>query len=626
MTQVSPLPQKLIGIAQPLGGADGTNVASDPAEDGPAFLELVEKSGGHADPRTDDTALMGAVQPAAAFIVFPPRSSFVRMAGIAVESFAAPPENAAGSTGIASDQTSEEIWRPGTTAPEPAASTPSLPALGPPVISILSDKPSALIEGAAPTSFSKAKAATQPDTMPGAVPDSDEGYESDLPSTALGLPETGVADAKRPTLPDPSAENMTTDRAAAGLPVNPPHQHDAIPPPPRLSCVQHVIAGSVQKPLLVDAPVRAPEPEQIAAFEAGLKPLHQPSEAGIQQDDHAGQALLEKQRGVTGDQVRVPSTDGVRLVDHGGQALPETPPSAVGRHRVHLPLDGMHLASQAAYGAPTKQPGAEEHLLRSLWLHPDAEPIADIADKPLDVAAEQDTPDLPPLRDPKPPVTQFMPTPLLGGAVAEQEGRPLPRDLVAPDMRSLEPSLRPEGHIPLRPKEPTVLATTVAFPENEEVVSGAVGDSLIRSTGSHPFRADAVPGSAPSPPAVHVQIVQAVAATTGGVTELCLAPDELGHIRIDMRDDGDRLIVMISAERPETLDLLRRNADQLATELRGAGHSSLDLNFGGWSDRETDRNPQEPTAAMQTQDAISPTSTLNGPANQPLPTGLYLRI
>jgi hypothetical protein len=127
---------------------------------------------------------------------------------------------------------------------------------------------------------------------------------------------------------------------------------------------------------------------------------------------------------------------------------------------------------------------------------------------------------------------------------------------------------------------------------------------------------------------VRVQIVQAIGSGGAQVTELRLAPEELGHVRIDMRHEGERLVMVVSAERPETLDLLRRHAPDLVADLRTTGHQGLDLSFGRWSGPSSD----ERTAAVATDE---PTPT--DPVRHNIPTaqepghllpanGLYLRI
>jgi flagellar hook-length control protein FliK len=68
--------------------------------------------------------------------------------------------------------------------------------------------------------------------------------------------------------------------------------------------------------------------------------------------------------------------------------------------------------------------------------------------------------------------------------------------------------------------------------------------------------------------------------------ELRLDPPELGRVAIDLRLDDGAVSASVSADRPETLDLLRRHADALQRELSGAGFDRATLSFG---DRSADR-------------------------------------
>ncbi|NUB44911.1 flagellar hook-length control protein FliK [Fertoebacter nigrum] len=64
--------------------------------------------------------------------------------------------------------------------------------------------------------------------------------------------------------------------------------------------------------------------------------------------------------------------------------------------------------------------------------------------------------------------------------------------------------------------------------------------------------------------------------------ELALAPEELGRLRMTVSTDGDAIRVTLHAERPETLDLLRRHADDLRQEFRQAGFGFTSFRFGEW--------------------------------------------
>lgn len=72
--------------------------------------------------------------------------------------------------------------------------------------------------------------------------------------------------------------------------------------------------------------------------------------------------------------------------------------------------------------------------------------------------------------------------------------------------------------------------------------------------------------------------------------ELSLDPQELGHVRMTFTQDGATLNVAISAERHDTLEMLRRHVSLLAQDLRNAGLGDTSFSFG--SDRPPPRNPE----------------------------------
>ncbi|WP_150282085.1 flagellar hook-length control protein FliK [Salipiger aestuarii] len=79
------------------------------------------------------------------------------------------------------------------------------------------------------------------------------------------------------------------------------------------------------------------------------------------------------------------------------------------------------------------------------------------------------------------------------------------------------------------------------------------------------------------------QLVDAIAAApsaSGDTIELRVSPDELGNVRFRMAQGEHGLTVNIVADRPETLDMLRRNIDQLSRYLSDLGYSSTGFTFG----------------------------------------------
>ncbi|WP_235840950.1 flagellar hook-length control protein FliK [Cereibacter ovatus] len=110
-----------------------------------------------------------------------------------------------------------------------------------------------------------------------------------------------------------------------------------------------------------------------------------------------------------------------------------------------------------------------------------------------------------------------------------------------------------------------------------------------------------------------------VAQQENAALEVTLRPEELGRVTMTMAQEGDSLRVLVQAERADTLDLLRRNSDQLGAELRQAGFSGASFSFGG-RDGEP---PPRPRPAMENRLQPSPVSA--APSGVPQ-TGLDLRI
>lgn len=76
------------------------------------------------------------------------------------------------------------------------------------------------------------------------------------------------------------------------------------------------------------------------------------------------------------------------------------------------------------------------------------------------------------------------------------------------------------------------------------------------------------------------QIAEAVRQPTNGTVEIRLSPEELGRVTLSMVPGDAGLMVQLVAERPETLELLRRHVDLLAADLQDLGYSGLEFSFG----------------------------------------------
>ncbi|MCR9146865.1 MAG: flagellar hook-length control protein FliK [Rhodobacteraceae bacterium] len=102
------------------------------------------------------------------------------------------------------------------------------------------------------------------------------------------------------------------------------------------------------------------------------------------------------------------------------------------------------------------------------------------------------------------------------------------------------------------------------------------------------------PPQADIPRHVAQQIVAAVRSGGEMASELHLSPSELGRVRISLSSSDLGMIVSIVADRPETLELMRRHADQLAQDFHDIGYHAAQFSFGqGASDHTQDERVQQ---------------------------------
>ncbi len=203
---------------------------------------------------------------------------------------------------------------------------------------------------------------------------------------------------------------------------------------------------------------------------------------------------------------------------------------------------------------------------------------------------------------------------------------------VAPDTQSLQTV---EGAIP------SALEDGADFGAVGIAVDPAgTGQNLVQDRGLvGPFmvaKADVVapqisPAALPTLPVtiphLAAQILPHSPAAKNGPIELVLNPSELGHLRFEIHQKGENVQVVLSAERPETLDLLRRNGEQLAIEFRNAGFSGASLSFGQWG-RSSDGQPPA-SFIVQSEDDFGPIilpQTVKTPLAQDNSRNLNLRL
>ncbi|MBV7380419.1 flagellar hook-length control protein FliK [Maritimibacter dapengensis] len=113
------------------------------------------------------------------------------------------------------------------------------------------------------------------------------------------------------------------------------------------------------------------------------------------------------------------------------------------------------------------------------------------------------------------------------------------------------------------------------------------------------------------------QVADIVRMPADGRVEVTLRPEELGRLSLSFTQDAGTMNVSLSADRPETLELIRRNLDLLEQELRDMGFSNLAFDFGGGDGRD---GPREDTGQKARVEILQP--AVSDPADV---TGANLR-
>ncbi|QUJ76283.1 flagellar hook-length control protein FliK [Sulfitobacter albidus] len=124
--------------------------------------------------------------------------------------------------------------------------------------------------------------------------------------------------------------------------------------------------------------------------------------------------------------------------------------------------------------------------------------------------------------------------------------------------------------------------------------------------------AQSVPARTDLPQHTLRQIAEAAPQASHRPVEIALAPEELGRLRMSVATDERGIVVHILAERPETLDLMRRHIDQLGQNFRQIGYDTISFSFGQGS--TTDRG--ESSARERGPSGGEPTEAIEQPTPQ----------
>lgn len=197
---------------------------------------------------------------------------------------------------------------------------------------------------------------------------------------------------------------------------------------------------------------------------------------------------------------------------------------------------------------------------------------------------------------------------------------------------------RPEAPSVLRPKsaqsayesftgadEPKAPLPEKAASDIPAEVTG-FSDEAIRSVerGSSLRVLDVGPGPGPAVRIfrpVATALAERVATASSGALDVRLSPEELGNLRISFSQDEAGLSVVIRAERPDTLELLRRHVSQFAEDLREQGYEGVSISFGNEGGGGTAEGGAHSRPTRFTDATSATNETIRVSSSRPVTTG-----
>lgn len=204
-----------------------------------------------------------------------------------------------------------------------------------------------------------------------------------------------------------------------------------------------------------------------------------------------------------------------------------------------------------------------------------------------------------------------------------------PPRAVMPEARGAPVRPFGEGPVPVGPIQAPIETGVVRLsPTSPQTVDIGVTEPLLDKASPEPPKTPDSPRGAPAPIATVSDAAQkAVTSGSPGRVEVCLSPEELGTVRMTISHSGDVTQVVVAADRPETLDLVRRHADLLAQDLRAANGGSVDLSFSHNPQGSPRPMPGLPPDTKVPQDQSDPAMPPPALARPVVPaTGIDLRL
>lgn len=180
-----------------------------------------------------------------------------------------------------------------------------------------------------------------------------------------------------------------------------------------------------------------------------------------------------------------------------------------------------------------------------------------------------------------------------------------------PTSGTVQPAVARNSSEPrLAPTQPLTAVPAVNALTDPASLEGQIETALadIRAPGPTSVQSH-IPMAQAAPQHLHAtvakQIADAAQNSSDRQIELTLSPAELGKVRMSLSSTDAGVSVLIHADRPETLDLMRRNIGDLESEFADMGYGDVDFAFSG-GDSAHDQRGDHPQAHDTSTHADAP--------------------
>lgn len=173
----------------------------------------------------------------------------------------------------------------------------------------------------------------------------------------------------------------------------------------------------------------------------------------------------------------------------------------------------------------------------------------------------------------------------------------------------------------------TISQTTNPMLENDDGLRAGLTTTREHHLQSNPL--EAIHRGAPAqstelPRSIARQLAEASQRMPDRPVEVALNPEELGRVRMSISTHDTGITLALLAERPETLDLMRRHIDQLTQEFHALGFGDVRFSFSQNNESDgggADSTNQDSSAHADESSAQAPIQLSMGPS-----VGLDIRL